>query len=296
MFKLAYCAGHDLNTPGKRLPAFLDPAQTREWTLNDRVARHLAAAAAAYPDLRLLRTDDPTGRTYIPIADRCARANAWGADLYLDIHHNAGIGGGTGGGIELYSYPGSAPGRSFRNALYEQLLLAGGLKGNRARPLREKAFDSLKCTAMPAVLAECGFMDSRTDAPVILTEDYARRMGEGMVAAIAQVAGLTRTPPEEGDFVRQIQSLIGAEVDGIVGKETLGKTPTVSQTKNRRHPVVAPIQRRLTELGYRQVGEADGIAGPKFTAAVQAFQRSHGCIPDGELTTGCKTWKTLLTL
>jgi hypothetical protein len=37
-FKIAYCAGHYLGTPGKRVPKALDPNETREWTLNDRVA------------------------------------------------------------------------------------------------------------------------------------------------------------------------------------------------------------------------------------------------------------------
>ena len=294
MFKLAYCAGHDLSTPGKRVPAALDPAQTREWVLNDRVVRGLEEAAGAYPELSLLRTDDPTGKTGTSIATRCARANAWGADLYLDIHHNAGIGLGDGGGLELYSYPGSAAGKAWRDALYAALLAAGGLKGNRAAPLRERAYDSLRLSAMPAVLVECGFMDSSADAPVILTPAYSRRIGAGIVAAVAEKAGLTRKT--EPDFLRQIQRLIGAVPDGIVGPETLGKTPTVSAVKNRRHPVVAPVQRRLWELGYTRVGTADGIAGPKFTGAVRDFQRDHGCCPDGELTAGCKTWHTLLTL
>ena len=54
------------------------------------------------------------------------------------------------------------------------------------------------------------------------------------------------------------------------------------------------MQTRLSALGYTQVGAADGIAGPKFTAAVKAFQKDQGCIVDGELTAGCKTWQKLL--
>lgn len=289
MFKIAYCAGHDLQTPGKRLPANLDPAQTREWVLNDRVARAFAQAAGEYPEIVLLRTDDPTGKTFLDIPQRTAKANAWGADLYLDLHHNAGIGGGSGGGVMAFSYPGSAQGRKFRDAIYEAVLAAGGLKGNRAQPLQEMAFDSLRLTKMPAVLLECGFMDSQTDAPVILTAAYSEKVGQGVVRGIADVLGL-----KKDDFVRQVQRAIGAAVDGIVGPETLGKTPTVSAQKNHRHPVVAAVQKKLMALGYSQVGEADGIAGPKFTGAVTAFQRDNGCVSDGELTANNKTWRTLL--
>ena len=298
MFQIAYCAGHYLNTPGKRVPKSLDSAQTREWTLNDRVARHFAAAAEAY-QVKLLRTDDPTGKGFVDIPQRTQKANRAGADLYLDIHHNAGIGGGTGGGVEAYCYPGSIQGRKYRDAIYGAVIAAGGLKGNRAQPLREKAFDSLYLTDMPAVLVEYGFMDSKTDAPVILTDDYAKKVAQATMEAIAQVASIPKkvsTDQRLSAFVRQVQKLIGAAVDGIAGPETLGKTVTLSAEKNHTHPLVKVVQQRLYALGYTQVGEADGIAGPKFTAAVKAYQKANDCWADGEITAGNKTWKKLLGL
>lgn len=292
--KIAYCAGHDLNTPGKRMLKALDQKQTREWVLNDRVARYFAEAAKAY-DVELLRTDDPTGKTFIDIPDRTAKANSWGAALYLDIHHNAGINGGAGGGVEVFSYPGSAKGKAYRDAVYEAILAAGGLKGNRANPLQEKKFDSLSLTNMPAVLVEYGYMDSKTDAPVILTEQYAKAVAYGTIAGIAKIADLKKKESPD-DFITQVQKAIGAKPDSIAGSETLGKTPTVSATKNRTHPVVKILQTRLYQLGYIQVGQADGIAGPKFDAAVKAFQKDNGCVADGELTAGNKTWRKILGL
>lgn len=303
MFKIAYCAGHYLQTPGKRIPKNLDPAQTREWVLNDRVARYFAQAAKDYPQVELLRTDDPTGKTFVDIPDRCAKANRWGADLYIDMHHNAGIGGGTGGGVVIYSYPGSAKGRKYRDAVYTAVISAGGLKGNRSQPLQEKAYDSLRLANAPAILPEYGFMDSVTDAPVILSEEYARKIAYATMEAVARVAGLEKVAAGEADpddsynledFVRDVQRSTGAAVDGIAGDQTLGKTPTISQEVNSTHPAVTAVQKRLTVLGYTQVGQTDGVAGPKFTQAVTAFQKDHGCYPDGEITARNKTWKTLL--
>lgn len=95
------------------------------------------------------------------------------------------------------------------------------------------------------------------------------------------------------DFVKEVQRAIGAEVDGIAGAETLSKTVTVSATKNRKHAVVKPIQKRLNALGYN-CGTADGIAGAKFKAAVKAFQKANGCTQDGEITARNRTWKKLL--
>lgn len=95
-------------------------------------------------------------------------------------------------------------------------------------------------------------------------------------------------------FVKEVQKVIGAAVDGIAGSETLSKTITVSAKTNRKHPVVKILQKRLKELGYREVGEADGTAGPKFTSAVAHLQQDNDCVVDGEITAGKKTWKVLL--
>lgn len=296
MFKIAYCAGHYLGTAGKRLPRELDPNETREWMLNDRVARYFAEAAGQYGDVQLYRTDDETGKTFVDIPERVAQANAWGADLYLDMHHNAAGKIFSGGGVEAFCYPGSAEGRKYRDGIYEAVVAAGGLRGNRSQPLQEKRFDSLTLTNMPAVLMEYGYMDSTADAPVILTEAYARKAGYATMEAIAALQGLKKQvygyPLEQ--FIRDVQAVTGAAVDGIAGPETLSKTLTVSEQKNSAHPVVVPLQKRLAALGYTDVGEADGIAGPMFTAALVAYQEDHRCWVDGEITAGNKTWKTLL--
>lgn len=94
-------------------------------------------------------------------------------------------------------------------------------------------------------------------------------------------------------FIKDVQSSIGAKTDGIAGAETLSKTVTVSKEKNNRHAVVNPLQKYLNVLGYN-CGSADGIAGTKFDAAVKAYQKANGCISDGEITAKGKTWKSLL--
>ncbi len=94
-------------------------------------------------------------------------------------------------------------------------------------------------------------------------------------------------------FIKDVQTAIGANVDGIVGKETLSKTVTVSKTKNRTHAVIKPIQKYLNFLGY-PCGIEDGIAGNKFHHAVMAYQKAMGCIVDGEITAQNRTWKQLL--
>lgn len=95
-------------------------------------------------------------------------------------------------------------------------------------------------------------------------------------------------------FVKDVQKACGATVDGKAGPETVSKTVTLSSKKNRTHAAVKPVQKRLYDLGYTEVGAADGVAGQKFTIAVQNFQRDNHCWVDGEITAGNKTWKLLL--
>lgn len=195
MFKLAIGAGHYLGTAGRRVPAALDPASPKEWQLNNRVAGYVAEAAQQYEGVALLRVDDPKGITKISVEDRCKAANDWGANFCLSLHHNANQGKPwNGGGVTVFSCPGSLMGRRYRDAIYDAVIAAGKLRGNRANPRQEKAFLALKQTKAPAVLVEYGFMDSEVDAPVILTEDYAKAVAYATMEAIAQVAGLKKKP------------------------------------------------------------------------------------------------------
>lgn len=207
MFKIAYCAGHYLDTPGKRLPKSLDKNETREWVLNDRIAKFFAQAAQGY-DVELLRTDDPTGKTFLDIPQRVKKANDWGADLYIDMHHNAAGRVFSGGGVVAFSHPGYSKADEYQKAIYEAIIAAGGLKGNRADPLDEEHYQTLCLTNMPAVLVEYGFMDSTVDAPIILTDEYAKLVAYATMEGIAKVAGLKKKKP---DSVYAVQ--VGAYVE-----------------------------------------------------------------------------------
>ena len=82
--KIAFGAGHGMNTAGKRTPA-----GEREWSFNNKVALAFEAEMKKYKNVQLLRTDDRTGKTDVALATRTNRANNWGADIYISFHHNA---------------------------------------------------------------------------------------------------------------------------------------------------------------------------------------------------------------
>ena len=187
MFKIALSAGHYKYTAGKRCMKSLDPNETREWILNDRIADRVEKLLMQYEGYELLRVDDTTGEKGISLDVRTSNANKFKADVYISIHHNAGINGGKGGGIVAYTYTkvGTAT-KEWQKELYNALIAHTGLKGNRSTPLQTANYAECRQTSMPAVLLELGFMDSATDVPIILTEDYATKCAEAIVEVIVK--------------------------------------------------------------------------------------------------------------
>lgn len=98
---------------------------------------------------------------------------------------------------------------------------------------------------------------------------------------------------DEESWIMAVQSCIGAKVDGIVGSETISKTPTISRYKNNKHLVVFHMQKKLNYLGCN-CGKEDGIAGVLFEEAAIKFQGKFLRKPDGEFTSGNISWRKLL--
>ena len=223
-FKLALDAGHGFNTPGRRCLKQYDPEEHREWWLNDRVCRYIQEAAKQYKGVEILRVDDTAGKTDAPLSERCRKANMWGASLYYSVHHNAGINGGRGGGVTAYSYQQGTKGAQWRDAFYQAIAEATGLKGNRATPKTAANFYVLRETEMPAVLIEHGFMDSPSDIPVIITEDFAKKAGYAVMSVIAARAGLQKAEaevPKPADGYYRVQ--VGAFKNKAYAQELLEK-------------------------------------------------------------------------
>ena len=197
MRKIALTAGHYKYTAGKRIPKKLDKNETREWVLNDRICDKIEKKLKAYEGYELLRTDDTTGEKAISVEDRAAAANKFGAEVYISVHHNAGIDGGKGGGIVAYTYTKiDKETEAWQKELYNSLIKHTGLKGNRAQPLAHADLAECRLTAMPAILLECGFLDSATDSKIILTEEYAEKCAEAIVEVLVKRLGLKKKPTE----------------------------------------------------------------------------------------------------
>lgn len=220
MYKIALNAGHGLNTAGKRCLASLDPNETREWQLNSRICNKIEEKLKAYDGYELIRLDDTTGKTDIALATRTKKANDFKADFYLAIHHNAGVGGKNGGGIIAIVYTKvDDTTLNYQRALYDSVIKYTNLKGNRSQPLQRQNLHEVRESKMPAVLLECGFMDSSTDVPIILTEEYADKVATACVEVLVAKGGLTKKVVE----IKPIETAPKKPIDEIVDEVIAGK-------------------------------------------------------------------------
>lgn len=302
MFKLALNAGHGKNTLGKRCLKKLDKNQTREWVLNSRICEKIEHKLKAYAGYDLLRLDDPTGTKDIELKKRTDAANKYGADFYLSIHHNAGVKGGTGGGIETYVYiKAGTTSIAWQQDFYEALIEHTGLKGNRSDGTRQANLHECRESNMPCVLIECGFMDSKTDVPIILTDKFAEQVADACVEVIVENAKLkkktakTETVKKENKILTWQKAAIrdgfkfpkhGA--DGNWGDECVAVAKKAICKKRLTYKY-----KNLTKIVQDAVGVAvDGKFGAGTKSAVIKFQKLVGLPADG--CVGLDTWKKIL--
>ena len=299
MFKLALSAGHGKNTAGKRCSKKFDENQTREWVLNSRICEIIEERLNNYSNCEILRLDDVTGEQDISLRKRTNAANSFGADFYLSVHHNAGINGGDGGGIETYVYTKcSAESLIWQRLLYNSLIEKTNLKGNRANGLRRANLHECRESKMPCVLVECGFMDSKTDVPIILSDEFANKIASACVEVIVDRADLEK---KAVNSVKENKILIwqkAAVKDGFKFSKygTDGKWGDECEAVARK----AVCKKRniykfknLTKIIQKEVGvTVDGKFGNATKQAVIKYQKSLGLTADGAV--GPKTWKKIL--
>lgn len=192
MFKIVLDAGHGLYTPGKRCLKSLDKNETREWKLNSRICDKVETLLSGYDGFSLIRADDRMGERDIPLQERVQKARDFQADIYLSVHHNAGVCGGSGGGpvTIVYTKPSSKT-LAYQKIVHECFVAQVGNFGNRAESMPKQNLHVLRETTMPAVLIECGFMDSSVDVPMILTEEFADKAARGLTDALVLIGTLT---------------------------------------------------------------------------------------------------------
>lgn len=218
--KIALDAGHVFNTPGKRTPD-----GEREWSFNIKVLIACANRLAMYQKVEILRLDDATGKRDIPLKERTDKANRWGADVLVSIHHNAFQSKwGNHGGVETFTmdHPRANPKSvDIARIIQPRIVKAMGL---RDRGVKKKNLHMLRESNMPAILTEGGFMDSLTDIGALRSDSKLKAQGEAIADGLAQYFKLklkvVPTPPkkEETKITRLLNNTGREEAKQLITK------------------------------------------------------------------------------
>lgn len=171
-------AGHGYNTAGKRTPDGV-----HEWTMNDAIADTVERVLESN-GVEVIRLDDVTGATDVPLRTRSSMANQYNADVHLSIHNNA-----FGSGCEWGNWHGTeafvkSP-ASEAHGLAEKIL--SNIEKNTGITNRGVKYNNLHMTRevrVPSVLVEGGFMDSVIDKPIIDDPWGQEAIGEGIAEAV----------------------------------------------------------------------------------------------------------------
>lgn len=258
MFKLALSAGHYRYTIGKHCLKSLDPNETREWVLNDRICDKIENKLKDYNGIEVLRLDDTTGKKNVSLTQRSNAANKYGADLYLAIHHNGGIKGGSGGGVVAYVHTkANAEEKEWQKAFYDAIIEKTSLRGNRANPLASANFHEVREPKMSAVLLECGFMDSKTDVPIILTEEFAEKVASACVEVIVEKDLDKKSAEKDTASAVKVNDIVAVSNDAVyysgkkiptwvkqtkwIVKEVKGERAVINKSTDGKYAINSPI-------------------------------------------------------
>ncbi|MCX8134244.1 MAG: peptidoglycan-binding protein [Roseococcus sp.] len=122
-----------------------------------------------------------------------------------------------------------------------------------------EADPSLACAPAHALLVACGFWQWKTLNPVCDTGDF--------VAVTRIINGGTNGLADRKAWLDKVRRVLA--------------TPPGPEAQPPAEEAIR-LQRRLQALGYREVGAADGVIGPRTLAAIARFRQENG-LPAGGL-------------
>lgn len=127
---------------------------------------------------------------FIPLEERAAIANKWGADYFVSIHHNASE-SHQGEGFSTYVHTNAgAETIAYQNVMHSEIYAT--MPKTTVKDLgKERAnFSVLRNTAMPAILTENLFIDHPLDQALLKDPEHLKRVARGHVNGLVKAFGL----------------------------------------------------------------------------------------------------------
>lgn len=257
-------------TAGKRTP--LMPYVNRRFYENElnQAAKDYFLQACARCGFRTLNVKPE--QTDVSLGERARRVNNARANALVTFAYNAFGDGNTfnsARGLEVFysTYsPVSGQSRILAERVYNKLLQTTPRNGRGVKTLNAYMLYAVNC---PSIIIESGFMTNFLEAKQMLDPDFQQAVGEGACQGVCEYFGVTYVPPQP----RSLRNILR---QGMSGSD------------------VRYLQQKLYSKLYNEVGNIDGVFGPKTAEAVRQFQRDNGLVVDGIV--GPATWPLIQSL
>lgn len=185
MAKIFIDPGHSISDPGA-------VGYEVERDLNEKVSKYMNEYLLANYVCET-KVDPVTNKSLSAVA---ASANAWGADLLVSNHFNAG--GGDGYEALVYSEKNVPMGKIFEKHVKA---IGQNSRGVKLRP----GLAVLRQTKMPAVLNEGAFVDNKKDIEDWNDDHELKKLGEAYAKATAEWLKLEKKVSEPTDKWYRVQ-------------------------------------------------------------------------------------------
>jgi len=194
MYRIVLGAGHGPHTAGKRTPKFEDGSFMHEHEFNNAVV-HKLKVLLNYTG-KFAVTVVSSSSEDVPLADRVSLERQIKSNLFLSVHANAlSSVWGEKRGIESFYNEGSSNGRKYAKLIQEGLIEYTGLVNRGAKsapgPQYSHSLYVLKNTYGPAVLVECGFMDNKDEARLLMSNAYRELVAKSLFDSICKIFEVT---------------------------------------------------------------------------------------------------------
>lgn len=135
--------------------------------------------------VKMSRTKDEND----PLSEEIKECNAYGPDLAVSIHNNAG----GGDGAEVFYHYGGGKSKTLAENILAEIEKVG--QNSRGAKTRKNAngkdyYGFIRETSAPAVIVECAFVDNASDLKILATEDDRKKMGQAIAKGILKALGI----------------------------------------------------------------------------------------------------------
>ena len=152
-----------------------------------------------------------------PLEEEITEANAYGPDLAIDVHNNAG--GGDGFECYIQTNQHAKMSRAFGEALERQVKALG----QNSRGVKVRTYEGgdyygfLRRVKAPAVLVEGAFLDT-ADRQIIDTVEKQQAFGRAYAKAALEVLGIPWQKPQEDQGLREKVEALEREKAALAAK------------------------------------------------------------------------------